>query len=307
MNMNTTRGWLAAGLVAFGLVAVVPPADAKIRVVATTQDLAYFARVIGNGEADASSILKGFQDPHFAAAKPSFMVEVSRADVLLSLGLDLEIGWLPLIVTGARNPSVMPGQAGFVDCSQFVTPIEVPAAGADRSKGDLHPKGNPHYWLDPENAKKLARGIADRMTQVDPGDAAAFAGGLAKLLAEIDQADAGAKALFAGSEIPPVVTYHVTFSYFFERYGIRPAGFIETKPGIPPTPGHVASLVTQLKALGKAPAIIVEPYYDMEVPRQLGAQVGGRVELTPSSIGGTDEARTYKDLIVTVARKILGK
>jgi len=307
MNTNTNRGWLVAGLAAFGLVAVVPAADAKIRVVATTQDLAYFARVIGNGEADASSILKGFQDPHFAAAKPSFMVEVSRADVLLSLGLDLEIGWLPLIVTGARNPSVMPGQAGFVDCSQFVSPIEVPAAGADRSKGDLHPKGNPHYWLDPDNAKQLARGIADRLTLLEPEQAATFKAGLDRVLAEIDRADTEARAIIAAGPVPPIVTYHVTFSYFFKHYGLQTAGFIETKPGIPPTPSHVAGLVSMLQGLAHPPVVLVEPYYDLDVPRKLGDQTGGRVVVTASSIGGTDAVKSYRDLFVGIANAIVGK
>ena len=298
---------LTAALAIAGPVSSPADCQARLRVVATTQDLAWFVRSIGGPEVDASNILKGFQDPHFAAAKPSYMVEVSRADLLLFVGMDLEIGWLPLIMQGARNPTVMPGEKGSLDCSQFVTPIEVPAAGVDRSKGDLHPKGNPHYWLDPDNAKRLARGIAERLTLLEPEQAATFKGGLDGVLAEIDRADADARAVITAGPVPPIVTYHVTFSYFFRHFGLQTAGFIETKPGIPPTPSHVAGLVSMLQALAHPPVVLVEPYYDLDVPRKLGDQTHGRVVVTASSIGGTDTVKSYRDLFVGIANAIVGK
>ena len=301
--MNRTIALLAAA----GVVALAPVAHAKTRVVSTTEDLAYFARVIGGPEVEATSILKGFQDPHFVAAKPSFMVQVSRADMLLSVGLDLEIGWLPLILQGARNPSVMPGNAGFVDCAQFVQPTEVPPAGADRSKGDLHPRGNPHYWLDPDRAKQVAWGIADRLTGLDPAHAATFAAGLKTMLAEIDAGNEAARAVLAATPASPVVTYHVTFSYFFEHFGLAPAGFIEPKPGIPPTPAHVAGLIARLKAGDHPPVLIVEPFYDMDVPRRIAEQTDAKVVLTPSSIGGVPAVTTYRDLLVAIAKAVRGQ
>ena len=304
---RTSSALLAATLAAAVLVAAPVESQAKLRVVTTTQDLAWFVRSIGGAEVDAANILKGFQDPHFAAAKPSYMVEISRADLLLYVGMDLEIGWLPLIMQGARNPTVMPGEKGSLDCSQFVTPIEVPVAGADRSKGDLHPKGNPHYWLDPDNAKQLARGIADRLTLLEPEQAATFKAGLDRVLAEIDRADTEARAIIAAGPVPPIVTYHVTFSYFFKHYGLQTAGFIETKPGIPPTPSHVAGLVSMLQGLAHPPVVLVEPYYDLDVPRKLGDQTGGRVVVTASSIGGTDAVKSYRDLFVGIANAIVGK
>lgn len=283
------------------------PAAARLRVVTTTADLAYFANVIGGDAAEVQSILKGYQDPHFAAAKPSYMVAVSRADLVLAVGLDLEIGWFPLILQGARNPSVMPGNPGFLDCSQFIEPIEVPAGGADRSKGDLHPKGNPHYWLDPQRAIAVARGIAARMEQLEPASGATFKAGLARLEEEIRQAEEEVRSLLHSTPLPPIVTYHVTYSYFFERFGLHAVAYIEPKPGIPPSPGHVTNLHEILSRLPSPPVFLVEPYYDPDIPKNLAAKVRGRAAIVPSSVGGTDGAQTYRDMLTTLAKVIAGK
>lgn len=283
----------------------VTEANARLRVVATTEDLAYFARVIGGQVVEVQAILKGYQDPHFASAKPSYMVAVSRADLVLAIGLDLEIGWLPLVLQGARNPNVMPGNKGFLDCSQFITPIEVPPAGADRSKGDLHPKGNPHYWLDPERASAVAQGIARRMQELDAKEAATYQAGLNNLLEEIRSAQAETRKIL-GQSTPPIVTYHVTFSYFFERFGLRAAAFIEPKPGIPPNPSHVSSLSALLGSLPAPPVFLVEPYYDPGIPKNLAAKHGGRVVVVASSVGGTKGAETYRDVLVGLAKAITG-
>ncbi len=282
-------------------------AQARLRVVSTVEDLAYFARAIGGDAADVQSILKGYQDPHFAAARPSYMVTVSRADLVLSVGLDLEIGWLPLVLQGARNPDVLPGNSGFLDCSQFITPIEVPPAGADRSKGDLHPKGNPHYWLDPENALAVARGIAARMGQLDPASTSVFQGGLARLEAEIASARDEVRTMLQGVDPPAIVTYHVTFSYFFDRFGLRATAYIEPKPGIPPTPSHVATLNETLARLPRPPLFLVEPYYDPDIPREMAERTRGRAVIVPSSVGGIAGADSYRAVLTAVARAIAGK
>lgn len=280
---------------------------ARLRVVATTEDLAYFARVIGGDAAEVRAILKGYQDPHVAAARPSYMVAVSRADLVLSVGLDLEIGWLPLILQGARNPDVMPGHPGLLDCSQFIAPIEVPPAGPDRSKGDLHPMGNPHYWLDPDRALAVARGIAARMTQLDPGNAETFQAGLGRLEAEVAQTREEVLALLRGLDPPPLVTYHVTFSYFFERFGLRATAYIEPKPGIPPTPSHVATLNETLARLPHPPLFLVEPYYDPDIPREMAERTRGRAVIVPSSVGGVQGADSYQAVLTAITRAIAGK
>jgi len=277
---------------------------AKIRIVSTISDLAYFASVIGGDKVEVSSILRGDQDPHFASAKPSYMLMVSKADLVLSVGLDLEIGWLPLVLQGARNPKVMPGEKGFLDCSQFIEPIEVPPSGADRSKGDLHPKGNPHYWLSPLNAKKVARGIMERMALIDPSNRQFYEASYTKLEQEIDEADAHVRSLLSKTTPPPIVTYHVTFSYFLMDYGLSATAYIEPKPGIPPTPSHIATLSQTLRNLETPPVFIIEPYYEQDIPNRLARQTNGKVIIVPTSVGGVKGANSYKDMLLMIARAI---
>lgn len=289
-----------------GFLANLGNAEARLCVVATTEDLAYFARVIGGDAVEVKAILKGYQDPHFAAARPSYMVAVSKADLILSVGLDLEVGWLPLVLQGARNPKVLPGNPGYLDCSQFISPLDVLAAGVDRTKGDVHPKGNPHYWLDPERALAVARGIASRMKHLAPENAPLYQAGLARLEAEIVRAREEAQTILQGVEPPPIVTYHATFSYFFDRFGLSPTAYIEPKPGIPTTPSHVAWLNETLARLPRPPLFLVEPYYDPDLPRDLAARNRGRAVVVPSSVGGMVGADTYLALLTAIARAIAG-
>src|SRR6188508_1751916 len=142
-------------------------AHAELKVVTTTTDLGYFARTVGGDRVKVETICQGNQDPHFVQARPSYMVTLSRADLLVAVGLELEVGWLPSLIQGARNPSINPGKPGYLEAASAVQPIDVPAGGADRSKGDIHPFGNPHFWLDPLNAKLVAHAIAERLAQLD--------------------------------------------------------------------------------------------------------------------------------------------
>jgi len=292
-----------AFIVAF-FVGVASISFAKMRIVSTVSDFAYFASVIGGDKVEVSSILRGDQDPHFASAKPSYMLMLSKADLVLSVGLDLEIGWLPLVLQGARNPKVMPGEKGFLDCSQFIEPIEVPPSGADRSKGDLHPKGNPHYWLPPKNAKKVAKGIMERMSEIDPSNQKFYEASYAKLEQEINEADAQVKSMLSNTTPRPIVTYHVTFSYLFMDYGLRATAYIEPKPGIPPTPSHIASLTQTLQSLNTPPVFIIEPYYEQDIPNRLARQTNGKVIIVPTSVGGVQGANSYKDVLVMIAKAI---
>jgi zinc/manganese transport system substrate-binding protein len=169
----------------------------------------------------------------------------------------------------------------------------------------MHPQGNPHWWLSPTEARKVARGLEARLELLSPTDAASFQHGLVRLLSEIDAAETEARGLLTGFQAPPLVTFHVTFSYFFGVFGLKPAAFIEPRPGLPPTPSHVASLVAGLT--GRSPLFLVEPYFDADVPRDLASKTGGRVVVVPSGIGGTDGAKTYRDLIRTIARAVRGE
>jgi zinc/manganese transport system substrate-binding protein len=174
----------------FALLAVTTwgaPALAELRIVTTTTDLSSMARAIGGDRVQVESICRGPQDPHFVQARPSYMVTLSRADLLISVGLELEIGWLPALIQGARNPDINPCHQGYLEASTAVRPIDVPTGPVDRSRGDIHPLGNPHYWLDPENAKLAARAIGDRMAQLDPANAAFFRDNLRNWTARIDR------------------------------------------------------------------------------------------------------------------------
>lgn len=270
------------------------PALARIQVVTTTQDPAAITRAIGGDRVEVTALCKGFQDPHYLDAKPSFMVAVNRADLVLAIGLDLEVGWLPPLLQGARNPRVLPGSPGYLDLSTLVTPLDVQAS-ADRAQGDVHPKGNPHYWLDPENGRMLARGIAARLGELDPAGKATFAANLAAFEAKLDEKEAAwAKALapLAGQ---PIVTFHRSWAYLAARYRLDVTAFIEPKPGIQPTALHTVEVIKVVRAKGVR-VILMENFYDRRAPDQVASHTSAKVVFVPAMVGGTDAVVSYFDL-----------
>ena len=273
-------------------------AHAKLRVVTTTQDPAALTRVIGGERVSVTPLAKGYQDPHFLDAKPSYMLELNKADLVESIGLDLEIGYLPSLLTGARNPKVLPGQPGYHDLSQFIAPVEVVAA-ADRGQGDIHPDGNPHYWLDPENGRLMARGIAKRLTELDAAGKDVYATNLAAFEKELDAREVQwAKRLepLAGK---PIITYHRSWSYFAARYKLDVAGFVEPKPGIPPTASHTLELIKLIEAK-QITVILMESFYDKRVPTLISQKSKARVAAVPNSVAGDDSVKNYFDLFETI-------
>lgn len=277
-------------------------AHAKLRIVTTTQDPAALTRAIGGDRVTVTALCKGYQDPHFLDAKPSYMLELNKADLVEAIGLDLEIGYLPSLITGARNPKVQPGQPGYLDLSQFITPLEVVSV-ADRGQGDIHPNGNPHYWLDPENGRLMARGIAKRLTELDVSGKDFFATNLAAFEKELDTREADwAKRLepLAGK---PVVTYHKSWSYFASRYKLEVTGFVEPKPGIPPTASHTLELIKLIDAQ-QIKVILMENFYDKRVPALISGKSKARVAAVPNSVAGEDSVKTYFDLFETIVAGI---
>lgn len=272
------------------------PASAQLQVVTTTTDLGDFARTIGGDRVHVETICHGSQDPHYVQAKPSYMVTLSRADLLLSVGLELEIGWLPSLIQGARNPDINPGHAGFLEAASFVKPIEVPRGPVDRSHGDIHPLGNPHYWLDPDNAKRIASGIAGRLASLDPPGAATFKRNLAAFNARIDRALARWTAALAPYKSTKVASYHATFNYFFHRFGLTSIANLEDRPGIPPSPAHLADVVRQMREQG-VHVIFHEPYYDEAVSKLVASRADARVLVLATSVGGATGASNYEQLI----------
>lgn len=277
-----------------GLLLVAFPALAKLNVVTTTQDPAAITRAIGGDRVNVKALAKGYQDPHFVDAKPTYMVDLNRADLFEIIGLDLEIGYAPSLITGAHNDKIKPGQPGYLDLSQFIHPLEVVAA-ADRGQGDIHPAGNPHYWLDPENGRLMARGIAARLTELDPEGKAAYSANLAafeKTLTAKEDEWAKKLARLSGQ---PVITYHRSWSYFANRYKLAVVEFVEPKPGIPPTPGHTLELIKLVQSRG-IKLILMELFYDKRYPELIASKTPVKIAAVPNSVGGTEQVRTYFEL-----------
>ena len=286
--------FLAAMLAA--LVPAFAHAKAKLKVVSTTQDPAAIARAVGGERVSVLALAKGYQDPHFLDAKPSYMVELNRADLVMAIGLELEIGYLPSLLAGARNPKVMPGQAGFLDLSTAITPLDAGTA-ADRAKGDVHPSGNPHYWLDPENGRKMAQAIAAKLTALDPEGKDAYAARLAAFETELDAKKAAWAERLAPLKGKPIVTFHASWSYLAKAYDLNVVDYVEPKPGIPPSASHTVDVIKRMQADG-VKIILVENFYDGRVPKLISSKVpGSSVVTVPNSVGGEDSIKSYFDLM----------
>jgi len=280
------------------------PALAEMRIVTTTTDLGYFVRTIGGDRVHVDTICQGGQDPHFVQARPSYMVTLSRADLLVSVGLELEVGWLPSLVQGARNPGINPGRPGYFEAATAIQPIDVPAGGVDRSRGDIHPFGNPHFWLDPANAKLAARAIAVRMAELDGKNADFFRGNEAALERRIDDKMKQWTERMAPFKGAKIASYHQTFNYFHRRFGLDGVGYLEDRPGIPPSPGHLVELIHRMRD-SHVPVIFHETYYDRSTSDMVGSKTGARVLLLPTSVDGVKEATTYEALIDFVVNQFV--
>lgn len=273
---------LTLGLGALGAA----PASAGVEVVATVPDLAALAHEVGGDKVSVTALSLPTQDPHFVDAKPSLMIKLNKADVLLAVGLGLEAGWLPALQTGARNAKILAGGAGYLDCSQHVKLIEVPAASADRSMGDIHPGGNPHYLFDPRQAASCARAIAAKLGAVDRGNAATYDANLRRFLEKLDRERVAWEKRMAPYKGRPVITFHRSWSYMLDWMGLRSVAELEPKPGIPPTPSHVASVL----GIGRASnvrCVLQESYYPDRTGRLVAKKLEGQLVSLP---GGADVA-----------------
>jgi zinc/manganese transport system substrate-binding protein len=267
-------------------------AQSKLNVIATTEDLASIAREVGGDRITIESIAKGYQDPHFVEAKPSFILKLQKADLLIAVGRELEIGWLPPLVQQSRNGRIQPGAAGYLDASLGAQILEIPAGQVTRAMGDVHPLGNPHYWMDPENGKRVAKEIAGKLGELRPGDNAYFAQRLADFTARLDAAEKRWVAQMAPYKGTKVVTYHRSFPNFAERFGLDIVGYVEPRPGIPPTPQHTLDLINEMKRQN-VKIVLVEPYFDMKTPNAIGRDTGAQVLVMPPSVGGVKEITDY--------------
>src|SRR5262245_42336080 len=274
------------------LVTLPVQAQSKLNVMATTEDLASIAREVGGDHITIDSIAKGYQDPHFVEAKPSFILKLQKADLLILVGRDLEIGWLPPLIQQSRNSKVQVGADGYLDASLQARILEIPQGQITRAEGDVHPLGNPHYWLDPENGKIVGREIFDKFVRFRPNDRAYYEQRLNDFVNRLNDAENRWVALMALYKNTKVVTYHRSYSNFAERFGLNVVGYVEPKPGIPPTPQHTLDLINDMKR-ENVKIVLVEPYFDLKTPNSIGRETGAEVLVMPPSVGGVKDVPDY--------------
>ena len=293
--MNLPGRFFAHAFVLLTAAASAAQAASKIDVVTTTEDLAAISREIGGDRINVDSIAKGYQDPHFVEAKPSFLLKLQKAGLLEVIGLQLEIGWLPPLQTQSRNPKIQVGAPGYLDLSQFCQILDIPTGQITRAMGDIHPLGNPHYWLDPENGRRLAKAIQDKFSGMLPGDAAYFAQRYTDFDQRLTAAEKGWLARMAPYRGRKVITYHRSWPNFCERFGLVVVDYVEPKPGIPPTPSHTLDLINVMKR-GDIKLILVEPYFDLRTPNSIARATGGEIVVLMPSVGGVKEIASYFQL-----------
>src|SRR5262245_24500386 len=267
-------------------------AQAQLRVVGATEDMAAIAREVGGDKVKVDAIARGYQDPHFVEAKPSFILILAKADLLIAVGRELEISWLPPLITQSRNAKIQPGSPGYLDASQNVRILDLPTGPVTRAMGDVHPSGNPHYWLDPGNGRRVAQSIKAKLSELDAANAAYYEQRYAdfdRRLAEAEKRWDATMAPFKGMKI---VTYHRSWTNFADRFKLDVIGFVEPKPGVPPSPQHTIDLIKAMKAQG-IKVLLVEPYFDLKTPNSIGRETGATVLVMLPSVGGEKVITDY--------------
>jgi zinc/manganese transport system substrate-binding protein len=278
------------------------PADAKVRIVTTVQTFRSLAQEVGGADVEVTALVGDNVDPHFVDPKPSYALLLNKAELLVYVGLDLEQGWLPPLIQQSRNPKIQAGKPGNLDASSVGIQIRDAGGPTSHALGDIHPKGNPHYWLPPQNARRVARAIADRLKAIDGEHANAYElrfQAFAKRLDAKEKAWALKAKPLAGMG---VVTYHKSWSYLTDWLALKEIGYIEPKPGIPPDPAHLAQLVTEAKRQ-QAREVIVESYYPRNTAQRVADLGGMKLVVLPSDAGGA--APGYFQLVDAVLGKLL--
>jgi zinc/manganese transport system substrate-binding protein len=275
------------------------PAAAKVRVVTSIETLASLARLVGGDRVSVQALGKGYADPHFIEPKLNLVTVLNQADLLAYVGLDLEIGWLPPLVTQSRNPRIQAGAPGNLDCSTVIPVLDVPTEKVDRSMGDIHPRGNPHYWIPPENGLRIAQELAARLKQIDPAGAAAYDAGLTRFRQELARRTSGWRDKAAPLRGQKVVTYHKSWGYVSAWLGLVEVGYIEPKPGVPPSPQHLANLIAYMKREGVG-KVLVEMFYPRRTADMVAARAGSKLLSMPSDVGAFAHITDYFKLVDAV-------
>lgn len=283
--MKTTCQFLALALAA-------STAQAKLNVVATVPDFGAIAEEVGGEKVKVTTIARGTEDQHFVDARPSYIRVLNQADVLIEGGAELEIGWLPPLVAGARNQKILSDAPGHVILSRGIRLLEVPTGPVDRSMGDVHPFGNPHYSSDPANGKIIAQALSETFSRLDPANGAYFDERRKKFEERLEKKIAEWTKLLEPYRGTKVVTYHKSFDYFLERFGLELAGTIEPKPGIEPSPSYINGLIPRLKA-GGVKIVMIEPFRPRRTPEYVAQAIGAKLLLLPGAVGGNEKVKDY--------------
>jgi zinc/manganese transport system substrate-binding protein len=293
--MNSKKLFKPALLGLAALFAAGSIAGAQLRVVATTPDLASVAREVAGDRANVVALAKATEDPHFVDAKPSFVVTLNRADALVEGGAELELGWLPPLLENSRNSKIAAGAPGHIVASEGIRLLEIPTS-FDRSKGDIHSLGNPHFMVDPVSAKIVARNIANHLGQIDPKNAATYNGNLAKFNSRIDAKLAEWERQLAPYRGAKIVTYHRDFIYLAQRFGLTIVDELEPKPGIAPSPAHLAQVIGKMRA-NNVKVILVQPFQNRKTAETVARQTGAAVLDTPQQPGAASNTNSYFDMM----------
>jgi zinc/manganese transport system substrate-binding protein len=295
--------WLIVALVTL-MLAIAPGAARKLRVVATTNDLKWAVEQIGGKNVEVVALMHPLQNPHTVQPRPSFIVQLNRADLLVRIGLDYEETWLPPLVEESRNPKIRRGGVGDVDASIGIPLLEIPQGRVTREQGEVHIFGNPHYWLDPENMKIIARNIANGLRRIDPANADEYERNLKRLERLMDDLLDETLKLAAPLRGEKFVAYHATWSYLANRYGFRIIGYLEPKPGIPPSASHLADLIVRMRQ-EKVKVIIKEPFYENRTPNMVAQRTGAKVVEICPTVGGEPDTETYPKLLRRILTKLV--
>ena len=268
---------------------------AAVKVITSTEDLAALTREVGGDKVTVEALARGYQDPHFVEAKPSFVLKLHGADLLIVVGRELEGAWLPPLITQSRNAKLQPGGAGYLDASQTARILDIPTGQITRAMGDVHPQGNPHYWLDPANGRRIAKAIQDKLSALSPNDSAYFAQRFADFDRRLTEGEKRWEAAMAPYKGLKVVTYHRSWPNFAAEFGLNVIGYVEPKPGIPPSPSHQLALQEEMKRQN-IKIILVEPYFDLKTPDAIARATGAKVVVLAPSVGGVKEITGYIEL-----------
>ncbi|MDH5394491.1 MAG: metal ABC transporter substrate-binding protein [Gammaproteobacteria bacterium] len=278
-------------------------ANAVLLIESTTQDLAAIASAVGGQYVKSSSLTMGTRDPHFAVAKPSMIRRVHKADLLLLVGADLEIGWLPLLLKSARNPQVQPGNPGYLDLSEAVTLTGVSTVGITRDMGDVHEKGNPHYWLDPRNGIKIANAIAKQLSKLAPEQAEVFQSNAVAFADVLNAKFIEWKQALRHLKNKPVITYHSSLDYLAAAFEFNIVAQVEPKPGIAPSAASLSRLIDKIEK-NKISLLIMEPYYERRSSAYLQQQTGIMPVIIPQSVGAQPGIENYADLFDAIIKEL---